>query len=337
MIKMSDIAQTLGVSAATVSNALSGKGRMKEETRRQIQEAAQAMGYVMPQPARSCGPQIIVIAEANEISFTTFIVTGITAAAREAGMNCAIYNLDIVVNGPGRDATVEYLRPRVEECLAQHPAQPAALIYLSQYPRPLPGLLADLSCPAVAVMCGETGAQLTVNYDDQQGAYLAVTHLIATGCQKIAMLSGPVDNHAVSERMIGYQRALIAGGLAFHPKRMWIGNWEVSSGYTLAQGLIASEDRPDAIFAQNDSMAVGALQAAQEMGLRVPEQMSIVGFDDTMFATWTRPMLTSVAPPFDEMGRAAFAGAHRLAAGKTIEQDNLRLPCTLSLRGTTRK
>lgn len=113
------------------------------------------------------------------------------------------------------------------------------------------------------VCCYGTGAQASVNYDDQQGAYLAVSHLIDNGRRRIATLSGPVDSHSVSDRMIGYQRALINHGLAFHPKMVWIGDGEAESARALTRDLLMATNRPDAIFAQNDTMACGAIQAAQ--------------------------------------------------------------------------
>lgn len=311
MIKLSDIAAALGVSTATISNALTGKGRMKDETRQHIREVALSMGYEMPVAGRMQKGQLIIIAEAAEVTFTAETICGISLAAREADMPCAIYDLCILKAGPGRNATSEQLRPLIENCIKAHPVTPACIIYISQYPRHLPGLLTKLNIPCVEVCCYGTGAQATVNYDDQQGAYLAVSHLIENGRRCIATLSGPVDSRSVSDRMIGYQRALIDHELAFHPKLVWIGDWEAESARTLTRDLLLSSNRPDAIFAQNDTMACGAIQAAQEMGLRVPEDVAVVGFDNTMYADWILPSLTSVNPPFHDMGRKAFALAHQ--------------------------
>ena len=335
MIKLSDIAKELGVSTATISNALKGKGRMKEETRRHIRETALAMGYALPQSPQAQEIPILLITEACEVAFTGEIVKGFTAAAQEADLFCPVYNLNILREGLGRDASAAQLRPLVEACLARCPARPACVAYIAQYPRQLPGLLTDLGCPAVAVYCHGTGASATIHYDDQQGAYQAVSHLIESGRRTIAMLSGPVDSHTVSDRMIGYQRALIDHGLTFHPKLVWIGDWEVASGRALTRNLLAASTCPDAIFAQNDAMAVGALQAIGESGLRAPEDVAVMGFDDTIFCTWTQPALTSVAPPFYAMGQAAFASARSLAEGRALDAPLQRLPCRLRLRDSS--
>ncbi len=337
MIKLADLAQALGVSTATVSNALTGKGRMKAVTRQHIQETARAMGYVMQQPAKSASDQVIIIAEANEVSFSSDIICGITAAARQAGTNCVIYDLNILKTGIGRDARPDHLRPLIEDCLNHYPVQPACVIYVAQYPRPLPGLLDGLPCPAVEVFCDKTGAQASINYDNQQGAYIAVSHLIEMGCKKIAMISGPVDSHAVNNRMIGYQRALIDHGLSFHPKLVWIGNWELDSGRELARDLLESNNRPDAIFTQNDTMAFGVLYAAYQLNLRVPEDLAVVGFDNTMFAACTYPALTSVAPPFREMGKAAFEMSSQLMSGHHPDPSSLVIPCSLSIRASSQR
>jgi len=335
VIKLSDIAAELGVSTATISNALTGKGRMKEDTRQHIREVALSMGYEIPAASRGQKSQIIVIAEAAEVTFTAETICGISMAAREADTSCAVYDLCILKAGPGRDATADQLRPLIENCIMHHPVSPSCIIYIAQYPRHLPGLLTKLNVPCVEVCCYGTGAQATVSYDDQQGAYLAVSHLIANGHKRIAMLSGPVDSHSVSDRMIGYQRALIDHGLTYHPKLVWIGDWEAKSGRDLTRDLLMSSNRPDAIFAQNDTMACGAIQAAQEMGLHVPEDVAVVGFDNTMFANWIIPSLSSVNPPFHEIGQKAFALAQQLIAGQPIQERQIKVPCNLVIRSSS--
>ena len=335
MAKLSDIAAALNVSTATISNALTGKGRMKEDTRRRIRETAQAMGYELPRPAKEKGQGVIVITEALEVEFCSQILCGLSKASRERGLSCAIYDLSILRSGPGRDAAVEQLRPMVEECIRRHPEEPACVIYLSQYPRPLPELLNGLGCPTVGVFCYDTGADVSITYDDQQGAYLAVERLISDGRKAIAMLSGPVDSRSVNERMIGYQRALIDHGLPYHPRLVWIGNWEVGSGRSLTAGLLEASSRPDAIFAQNDTMAFGAIQAIQEAGLRVPEDIAVIGFDNTFFCDCTLPTLTSVAPPFLAMGEAALKAALALQKQEPVDPNIICIPCTLALRGST--
>ncbi len=335
MIKLSDIAKELGVSTATISNAMTGKGRMKEETRQHIRETAFAMGYVPSPISPRHGKGILAIVEANSITFSSEIVSGLCAAASRVNVPCSICDLTITLCGPGREATPDQLRPLIDHTLSQQEVQPGCVVYISQYPRQLPGLLEGLGFPAVEVFCHGTGAQASVNYDDQQGAYQAVTHLIENGRRSIAMISGPVDSHPVSERIIGYQRALIDHGLPFHPRLMWIGNWEIESGRELTRNLLLATNRPDAIFAQNDTMACGALQAVQEMGLRVPEDVAVVGFDNTVFCNWMQPTLTSVSPPFFQMGEAAFEQAHALLCGGVPEKPLMRIPCRLCIRQST--
>lgn len=334
MIKLSDIAMELGLSTATVSNALTGKGRMKDETRQIIRQKALAMGYEPPQSSRN--KKILIISESNRVSFCSDIACGASLSALQDNVACSICELAIGMQNLGRDATSKQLRPLVDNVLAHQDTMPDCVIYISQYPRSLPGLLKHIECPAVEVFCHNTGAQASVNYDDQQGAYQAVSHLIEIGRSRIAMISGPVDSQPVSERMIGYQRALIDHGLVFHPKLVWIGDWEIQSGRELTRNLLLSSERPDAIFTQNDTMACGALQAAQEMGLRVPEDVAIVGFDNVLFCTWTIPTLSSVQPPFVEMGTAAYTLASQLMAGKEPVPAQLKLPCTLIHRQSTR-
>lgn len=334
MIRLSDIASRLNISTATVSNALTGKGRMSDETRRHILATAEEMGYEIKKPSRNDGGRIVVVTEAVEVSFCGEIIRGFTAAANEAGCFCPIYNLDSLKGGLGRDAVASQLRPLLDDRIACMPEVPGCLIYVSQYPRELPGLLDGYSFPSVGVFCHNAGARVSVNYDDQQGAYLAVSHLIRSGRKNIAMISGPVDSRSVSNRMIGYQKALIDHGMTYHPKLVWIGDWEAESGRQLAKSLLDSGTRPDAIFAQNDAMSIGVIQAALEAGVRIPEELSVLGFDNSVLADISYPRLTSVAPPFHEIGKAAYEAAAMLAAGKHPSEAEILLPCTLALRGT---
>ncbi len=331
-MKLSDLAHELGVSTATISNALNGKGRMTAQLRQQICKSAKALGYVHTPRISSKARELMVISEANEVSFSCEMASGITHAAWQKNAACALYDLGILQAGLGREATPAQLRPLVEQCIRQHPLPPSCIIYISQYPRSLPGLLEGLSCPSVEVYCYDSGAKVSVNYDDQQGAYQAVSHLIESGRHTIAMISGPVTSHSASERMVGYQRALIAHGLPFHPKYVWIGEWDAATGRSLTHDLLNLDDRPDAIFAQSDTLACGALLAVHQAGLRVPEDIAIVSFDNTVLAQHAFPALTSVDPPFREMGKAAFAQADRLIEGIPPIASEIRIPCSLRVR-----
>ncbi len=182
----------------------------------------------------------------------------------------------------------------------------------------------------VAIMPGELARHLTNRYqhglplvmiDDQEkptrvpwvgidniaGAYEATQHLLTLGYRRVAHIVGPQSYHCAIERYEGYRRALQDAGITPDPTLLLQGNFDVASGRHSAEQLFVRDKRslPDAIFVGNDQMAYGVLEVAERQGIRVPEDIAVVGFDDNMLSSHTRPPLTTVRQPFSEMGSQA--------------------------------
>jgi len=145
----------------------------------------------------------------------------------------------------------------------------------------------------------------SVILDDRHGARLAVEHLVKLGCRRVAFINGPHGWAASTERLSGYQEVLAQYGISFDPSLVEDGTWEVQSGYHAAKKFLAVPDRPKAIFAANDLMALGAIYAVQEAGLNVPKDLAVVGYDDREIASISKPTITTVCPPSFEMGQLA--------------------------------
>ncbi|MGI5899694.1 MAG: LacI family DNA-binding transcriptional regulator [Christensenellales bacterium] len=337
MIKIVDIAKDMGLSEATISNALSGRGRMKAQTRAAIISRAQEMGYTPPVRARKKSQNsLIVIAEDLRTSFVCHILEGIREAAQEEGLFLPIYNLGMQGVSADSMPEVKDINQAVEALIGSLAAPVGGAIYVAQYPRLMSGLMAGMSFPVISAFCTRESGVPCVHYDDKQGAYIAVNHLIDSGRNNIAMISGPIDSIGMIYRTSGYQRALVDRGLAFNPLRMRIGDWSMRSGYAVTKSLLNEDGRIDSIFAQNDNMALGALYAIHEKGLRVPEDISIVGFDNSKTASTSIPQLSSVSPPFVQMGQQAFQMAMDMLEKKNVGNiQNVFIPCTLVHRGTT--
>jgi DNA-binding LacI/PurR family transcriptional regulator len=143
----------------------------------------------------------------------------------------------------------------------------------------------------------------SVYLDDEDGAYQATRHLIRLGHREIAMITGPSSEYCVSDRVAGYTRALTEAGLNPQTERILEGDWSATSGYQAMQTLLNSGAQFTALFAQNDRMAVGAIRAARERGLKVPNALAVVGFDDMPLASYFDPALTTVSTDFFEHGR----------------------------------
>jgi len=145
----------------------------------------------------------------------------------------------------------------------------------------------------------------SVILDDRHGARLAVEHLVKLGRRRVAFINGPQGWAASTERMSGYQEVLTQYGILFDPSLVEDGTWEVQSGYHATKKFLSVPDRPTAIFAANDLMALGAIYAIQEAGLNVPNDIAVVGYDDREIASISKPTITTVSPPSFEMGQLA--------------------------------
>jgi len=176
---------------------------------------------------------------------------------------------------------------------------------------PLPALLADRDLPVVlggrtASMLGapEAAGVSFVDVDNVGGARLATTHLLAAGRQRIATIAGPMDMGAGVARLNGYRDAMTTDRRPIDSSLIAYGDFTEDSGTAAMRALLASHPDIDAVFAANDPMAMGAMRVLRDAGRRVPEDVAVVGFDDSVLANQTQPTLTSVHQPIEEMGRA---------------------------------
>ena len=329
MITLNELAKMLGLSEATVSNALSGKGRMKKETREMVYAAALQNGYSFKARKTNINRVIIVAEDRNSVN-TNPITAGIDFVSKSSDAFWQVINLNIFSRGLRRDPPSDILRTLIEDMLSQLPFKPSGMIYISNYPRKVPGLFEGLAFPVIAVKMRNSGESAYIDQDEQQGAYAAVEYLYDIGRRNIAVLSGEINTYSSSERMIGYQRALIDHSLSYHPKYIWIGDWEPETGYKMCKNLMAQHNPPDAIFSMNDGMARGVYKALKELELSVPEDVSVIGFDNTVEGQMMEPELTSVNPPLWQIGVSA--AQKMLLLLKGMQVDNSLIPCQIVKR-----
>jgi LacI family transcriptional regulator len=167
------------------------------------------------------------------------------------------------------------------------------------------------------------------------GARAVTEYLISLGHRRIGVITGPINGVATIDRLGGYHAALLAAGLPAPPQLIVNGEFQVESGVRGAAELLALPERPTAIFAFNDNMAIGALDTIRANGLRVPEDISLVGFDDTQISSVTLPKLTTVRQPLQEMGRVAASILFRLIDGQPLEVSRMELSTRLVVRDST--
>ncbi|GAA3343063.1 LacI family DNA-binding transcriptional regulator [Curtobacterium pusillum] len=319
-VTMKDVARHAGVSQPTVSFVLNDRRDVSiaAETRSRVLEAAKELNFQPNRAAQSLRSNrsytVGVIADRLVSQpYAGHIVLGVQQAVQEAGYVCFV--VETAPTTDGGKAAVENL---VQQGVA-------GLIYAApgpEYVTPVGGL--D-NVPTVFVNCFPPGdvPAVTVLADEFQGGRDAAAAVFTAGHTNVAFLGGPEDDYACRERKRGLESAAADANIDPATIRIQFGTFQVGSGYDLAMGVLANE-RPTAIICGNDRMAVGALMAAQSLGLRCPEDISIVGFDDQPdLADQMHPPLTTVALPHQQMGY----DAGTLLLAETEQPGRHLVPC----------
>nr|WP_253958042.1 substrate-binding domain-containing protein [Metabacillus halosaccharovorans] len=209
-------------------------------------------------------------------------------------------------------------------------SQVEGIIYISVHPRDITGIISDSKIPIVYNYCYTRNEHdYTVNYDDEGGSYQITKYLINKGHSQIGLISGLINSKSSHARFRGYQKALSEHLLMFHPQFVKTGDWEYESGYRMALDLLHQETKPTAIIAMNDLMAAGAIQAIKEQKLQVPDDVSIIGFDNRELSGYHSPKLTTMSLPLEEMGKVAMNILHQLKNNQNVVQKKYLLDCHL--------
>jgi len=291
-----DVAARAGVSVATVSRVLNGKELVREETSRQVRAAAKSLRYVPNVAARSLSIRrsqtIGIVLPDVHGEFFSEVIRGIDLAARAEGYH-------ILVSGSHSDPgqmleVVETMRGRVDGLVVMAPD--VTLAPLEELPK-MPVVLLNSS--------GVNGDAITI--DNYGGARAMMLYLHELGHTRIAFICGPQHNADARERLRGYRHAM--RGMAAKSLRAleWSGDFTEESGFAAGSRIAALASPPTAVFSANDSMAVGVLASLAAAGIKVPEAMSVVGFDDIPIARYVAPPLTTMRVDIAELGRRAFA------------------------------
>lgn len=295
-----DVARTAGVSVATVSRVINASGPVADDTRERVTQAARALRYSPHGAARSLITRrtstLGVLLPDIFGEFFSEVIRGIDQAARRHGYHLLVSN----AHG-GRDelaAALRAMRGRVDGLIVMSPDADAPS-FEGDLPDAIPVVLLNSATEA-------TGCDV-LRVDNEGGARAMLRHLISLGHRRIAHIGGPIRNHDAEERRRAYRAELLAAGLASGPALEDTGDFTESSGYDAVARFLRLDERPTAIFAANDSMAIGAISALREAGVAVPGEMAVVGFDDIPIARYVTPPLTSVHVPIAALGARATA------------------------------
>jgi LacI family transcriptional regulator len=297
-VTIHDVAARAGVSAATVSRVLNGKELVRAETSRHVLAAAKSLRYVPNVAARSLSIRrsqtIGIVLPDVHGEFFSEVIRGIDVAARREGYH-------ILVSGSHSDAgemleVLETMHGRVDGLIVMAPDVPLASLREPLAP--------DL--PLVLLNSADGGLD-AITIDNYGGARTMMRHLGELGHSRVAFIKGPPHNGDARERLRGFRHAMRARGAAAARALEFPGDFTERSGYEAAMLIAAQKPRPTAIFAANDSMAIGALSALADLGVDVPRSMSLAGFDDIPIARYVAPPLTTIRVDIAELGRRAFA------------------------------
>jgi LacI family transcriptional regulator len=301
--KIGDVARAAGVSSATVSRVLNGTSTVSPARAERVLQAVAELGYQPFGPARALRQQLTrvwaAIVADIENPFFTAMVRGIEDEARDRGYRLVLCNSDEHL-----DREAAYIDVAIAERMA------GVVISAASTSESTFEALLERGIPVVAVDRIPERHRHDIDsvvVDNELGARLATAHLVEEGARRIACITGPTRVSTAGERLAGYRAALAEAGMASDSTMVKRADFKEPGGYQATQALLAGPpgDRPDALFVANNLMTLGALHAVHEAGLRVPEDVAIVGFDDAPWTPFTSPALTVVAQPTYEIGLRA--------------------------------
>jgi LacI family transcriptional regulator len=319
-----DVARIAGVSVASVSRALNGHESVTDATRQRILAAAGQLRYVPHAAARSLITRrtdtIGVLLPDLHGEFFSELIRGIDAAARASARHLLISSS----HGSEAEAALalRMLQGRVDGLLVMSPDADSRVL-AANLPATLPTVLLNTRVAS--------GSYPAFSVDNYGGATAMMHHLYASGRRRIAFISGPDNNFDADERLHGYRDAI--AGRKGASEIVLRGDFSESSGYRAGVEICEGNERPDAIFAANDMMALGCLFALTEKGVAVPDTIALAGFDDIPIARFVTPPLTTVRVRIADLGRRAFERlAELIADGDGGAKSTERLDCDLVVR-----
>jgi LacI family transcriptional regulator len=337
---LKEIAKIAGVSTTTVSYVLNDSKKVSDEVKDKVMHIVQEANYQPNRIARSLRVNrtrtIGVMAEDITFPSTMRIIEGIDRFAEQNNYNIILNSLGFSDKLRHHYEDIHLYKNKIDNALGiLISLQVDGIIYIGMHDRDVSGAI-HTDKPLVYTYCYTNDPKdYTVTYDNQI-AYDMTRYLIEKGHKKIGIISGPINSTPSHKRLIGYQSALNDAGITLNLEYIQVGNWSYEFGYSASQKLLLMEERPTAIFALNDYMAMGAINAAMDMGLNIPEDLSVVGFDNIDMGKYTRPGLTTIDMPLEEMGRVSAEIIANLSADIVDEKRDYIFPCTIVERKTVR-
>lgn len=325
---LSRIALDASVSMSTVSKVLNGRRGVSDITRSRVEDLLHAHGYNRRGRDRPHGTLVEIVFDALDSGWAYELLLGVERVARENGMSVVL-----TVSGDRHSPAADW----IDGVIHRRPV--GVILVFSDLSDEHKRQLRTRNIPFVIIdPAGNPAPDVpSIGSANWSGGMLATMHLINQGHSKIAMITGPNDMMCSRARVSGYRSALDTAGIPFDERYLVPGDFHRETGVERGTQLLSMDDRPTGIFAGSDLQALGVYEAARALDLGIPDDVSVVGYDDLQLAAWVGPPLTTVRQPLTEMAEEATRLVLRLADAP--QGDNLRIDLATRLiaRGSTRK
>ncbi|KQW06504.1 LacI family transcriptional regulator [Leifsonia sp. Root4] len=326
-VTLADLAEEAGVSLSTISKVLNGRTDVAVATRERVEELLRERGYMRRGGRAQPKAELIelVFHELDSI-WSMELINGVEAVAKEHGLSVVL-----TVSGSRHSPDPDW----IEGVMRRRPVG-VVLVFSDLAPEYRERLRARAIPFVIVDPAGDPSPDApSVGSANWSGGLIATRHLIELGHTRIAAITGPEDMMCSLARLDGFRSAMNSAGLRIVPEWIQFGDFHAAGGRDRANTILAGPERPTAIFAGSDLQALGVLDAARASGLRVPEDLSIVGYDDIPLARWVTPPLTTVHQPLRRMGEEAARLVIRLSEETVESTPRMDLATSLVVRDST--
>lgn len=326
-VTLAHIADESGVSLSTISKVLNGRPDVSADTRNRIEAMLDARGYLRRGTGTATSSHLIeLVFHELESAWSMEIIRGVEDIAAAHGMSVVLTQ-----SGSRHSPAPEW----VEGVLSRRPV--GVVLVFSDLPPEYRAMLRSRAIPFVIIdPAGDPSPEVpSVGSANWSGGLMATRHLIELGHRRIAAITGPEDMMCSHARIDGFRSAMTAAGLPIRADWIRFGDFHTAGGHEHGRALLDGDDRPTAIFAGSDLQALGVLEAVRALGMRVPDDLSVVGYDDIPLAKWVSPRLTTIRQPLKRMAEEATKLVLQMAAAPLENVPRMDLATSLIVREST--
>lgn len=334
MTTLKDIAAQAGVSIATVSYVMNGTRKVSETTRRKVLNIVEETGYqsnILAKSLRSRKSGLIgVIVEDIQAKHSPAVIDGINRAAEEQGYQIILSNLRLISKIGSEFSHISRYREDIEKALNTLTAMRAdGIIYVGMHDRKISHLVAVPGIPFVYCYCYAEREASFVCYDDRKTSYELAWKFLRAGHRRFGIIAGKQDSEPCMRRLEGISRALDEADITQEDRRIIFADWKYETARNASLELLGRRKRPTAVLALNDEMALGVRDAAMELHLGIPKDISLSGFDNADEIQYVIPHITTVSRPLSRMGERAVELLTDNIGNETGETTGITLPCSI--------